>query len=60
MQIKLKDHNKKEFVMQIDEEEQGFLVEYAIIDLLRKGVISLDEAEDNYLANCDVNTLAKA
>jgi len=60
MQIKLKDHNKKEFVMQIDEEEQGFLVEYAIIDLLRKGVISLDEAEENYLANCDVNTLAKA
>ena len=65
MQIKFTDKNNKEFSINLEDEEVQYFVEYAMTDLLRKGVLSIEEPTKeehqlNYLKNCDVNRLPTA
>lgn len=49
MEIKFTDKNNKEFTAKIADEEVQYLLEYAILDLMKRGVLSLKEASPEQL-----------
>jgi len=47
MEIKFTDNNYKEFTAKIADEEIPYLLEFAIMELIKRGVLSIDESEAN-------------
>jgi len=49
MEIKFTDNNYKEFTAKIADEEVQYLLEFAIMELMKRGVLSLEEASPEQL-----------
>jgi hypothetical protein len=65
MEIKFTDKDYKEFSFKLKEEEVQYFVEYAVFDLLKKGVLSLEnpseeEVQMTFLQNVNVESLPEA
>ena len=65
MEIKFTDNNNKEFTVVLKDEEVQFFVEYAMADLLKKGVLSLENPSEEevqlaFLKAADKRTMPEA
>lgn len=49
MEIKFTDNNYKEFTAKIADEEVQYLLEYAILDLMKRGVLSLEDPSEGQM-----------
>lgn len=62
MQIKFKNKDAQEVQINLQEEEVQVLVEYALVNLVRKGIISMDiiDTQRDFLASLDPNHMPEA
>ncbi len=49
MEIKFTDNNYKEFTTKIADEEIQYLLEFAIMELIKRGVLSLEDSSEKQL-----------
>ena len=62
MEVKFKTNEAKEITLSLSEEETQVLVKYAIVSLIRQGVISFAESgiDTEYLANVATEQMGQA
>lgn len=49
MEIKFTDNNYKEFTAKIADEEVQYLLEFAVMELLKRGVLSLEDPNEGQM-----------
>ena len=49
MEIKFTDNNYKEFTAKIQDEEVQYLLEFAVMELIKRGVLSLEDPDEGQL-----------